>query len=153
MKDRGMRHRKHKPEEIVTKLRQVDVLVSQAQSVAEAVRSIGVPQFNLISVEQRVWLPEDEPGEATEGAGEGERTAAEVRVRPHAGESDPSRPPREPKVRISEASEPRPSRSLRRPRHAEVQCLGTLRLPSPWPASIDPDQCSATPSRRGGSHP
>ena len=35
----------HKPEEIVAKLRQVDVLVSQGQSVAEAVRSIGVTQF------------------------------------------------------------------------------------------------------------
>ena len=32
-------------EEIVAKLRQVDVLVSQGQSVAEAVRSIGVTQF------------------------------------------------------------------------------------------------------------
>ena len=35
----------HKPEEIVAKLRQVDVLVSQGQSVDEAVRTIGVTQF------------------------------------------------------------------------------------------------------------
>jgi putative transposase len=35
----------HKPEEIVAKLRQVDVLVLQGRSVAEAVRSIGVTQF------------------------------------------------------------------------------------------------------------
>ena len=40
-----MPHKKHKPEEIAAKLRQVDVLVSQGQSVAEAVRSIGVTQF------------------------------------------------------------------------------------------------------------
>ena len=40
-----MPRRKHKPEEIVAKLRQVDVLVSQGQSVAEAVRTIGVTQF------------------------------------------------------------------------------------------------------------
>lgn len=40
-----MPQKKHKPEEIVTKLRQVDVLVSQGRSVAEAVRSIGVTQF------------------------------------------------------------------------------------------------------------
>ena len=40
-----MPRKKHKPEEIVTKLRQVDVLVSQGQSVAEAVRAIGVRQF------------------------------------------------------------------------------------------------------------
>jgi len=31
----------HKPEEIVAKLRQVDVLVSQGQSVADSVRSSG----------------------------------------------------------------------------------------------------------------
>ena len=34
----------HKPEEIVAKLRQVDVLVSQGQRVADAVRSIGVTE-------------------------------------------------------------------------------------------------------------
>ena len=38
----GRRH--YKPEEIVAKLRQVDVLKSQGQSVAEAVRSIGVTE-------------------------------------------------------------------------------------------------------------
>ena len=36
--------KRHKPEEIVSKLRQVDVLVSQGQSVAEAVRSLGVTE-------------------------------------------------------------------------------------------------------------
>ncbi len=40
-----MPQKKHKPEEIVAKLRQVDVLVSQGRSVAEAVRTIGVTQF------------------------------------------------------------------------------------------------------------
>ncbi|WP_210530516.1 IS3 family transposase [Rubellimicrobium arenae] len=40
-----MPQKKHKPEEIVAKLRQVDVLVSQGHSVAEAVRSIGVTPF------------------------------------------------------------------------------------------------------------
>ena len=37
-----MPRKRHKPEEIVAKLRQVDVLVSQGQSVVDAVRSIGV---------------------------------------------------------------------------------------------------------------
>ena len=36
MEDAGMPQKKHKPEEIVAKLRQVDVLVSQGRSVAEA---------------------------------------------------------------------------------------------------------------------
>ena len=40
-----MPQKKHKPEEIVVKLRQVDVLLSQGKSVGEAVRSISVTQF------------------------------------------------------------------------------------------------------------
>ena len=39
-----MSSKMHKPEEIVAKLRQVDVLVSQGKSVAEAVRSIAVTE-------------------------------------------------------------------------------------------------------------
>ena len=39
-----MSRKRHKPEEIVAKLRQVDVPVSQGQSVADAVRSIGVTE-------------------------------------------------------------------------------------------------------------
>ena len=42
-----MGQKRHPPEEIVAKLRQVDVLVSQGQSVAEAVRSIGVTEVTL----------------------------------------------------------------------------------------------------------
>ena len=37
--------RKHrKPEEVVAKLRQVDVLVSQGQNIADAIRQIGVSE-------------------------------------------------------------------------------------------------------------
>ena len=36
--------KRHKPEEIVAKLRQVDVVTSQGRSVAEAIRSIGVTE-------------------------------------------------------------------------------------------------------------
>ena len=39
-----MPRKRHHPEEIVAKLRQVDVLTSQGQSVADAVRSIGVSE-------------------------------------------------------------------------------------------------------------
>ena len=39
-----MARKRHKPEEIVAKLRQVDVLVGQGTSVAEAVRAIGVTE-------------------------------------------------------------------------------------------------------------
>ena len=36
--------KRHKPEEIVAKLRQVDVLTSQGRSVADAIRSISVTE-------------------------------------------------------------------------------------------------------------
>ena len=39
-----MPRKRHKPEEIIAKLRQVDVLASQGQTVADAVRSIGVAE-------------------------------------------------------------------------------------------------------------
>ena len=39
-----MSKKRYKPEEIVSKLRQVDVLTSQGKTVAEAIRSIGVTE-------------------------------------------------------------------------------------------------------------
>jgi putative transposase len=39
-----MPRKKYTPEEIVAKLRQVDVLVSQGQAIADAVRQIGVSE-------------------------------------------------------------------------------------------------------------
>jgi putative transposase len=44
MEDYEMPRKRHKAEEIVTKLRQVDVLTAQGRSVAEAIRSIGVTE-------------------------------------------------------------------------------------------------------------
>jgi putative transposase len=40
----AMARKRHSAEEIVTKLRQVDVLMAQGRPVAEAVRSIGVTE-------------------------------------------------------------------------------------------------------------
>ena len=39
-----MAKKRHKPEEIVAKLRQVDVLTSQGTPMADAIRSIGVTE-------------------------------------------------------------------------------------------------------------
>ena len=39
-----MPRKHHMPEEIVAKLRQVDVLVSQGQNIADAIRQIGVSE-------------------------------------------------------------------------------------------------------------
>ena len=42
-----MPRKHHKPEEIVAKLRQVEVLTAQGRSVAEAIRSIGVTEVTF----------------------------------------------------------------------------------------------------------
>jgi len=42
-----MPRKKYKPEEIVAKLRQVDVLVSQGASMADAIRQIGVSEVTF----------------------------------------------------------------------------------------------------------
>jgi putative transposase len=42
-----MPRKRYKPEEIVAKLRQVDVLVSQGQSMAEAIRRVGVSEVTF----------------------------------------------------------------------------------------------------------
>ena len=39
-----MPRKHHKPEEVVAKLRQADVLVSQGQAIADAIRAIGVSE-------------------------------------------------------------------------------------------------------------
>jgi len=48
--------KRHKPEEIVTKLRQVDVLVPQGQGIVDAIRQIGVSEGYVLSLAPRVLL-------------------------------------------------------------------------------------------------
>ena len=43
-----MSNKRHRPEQIVAKLRQVDVLTSQGSTVADAVRQIGVTEVIII---------------------------------------------------------------------------------------------------------
>ena len=62
-----MPRKRHKPEEIVVKLRQVDVFVSQGQSVADAVRAIGVTEVTYYRWRQELWRPEERSGSENEG--------------------------------------------------------------------------------------
>ena len=50
-KDLGMATKRHQADEIVTKLRQVDVLNAQGRSMAEAIRSIGVTEVKELAGE------------------------------------------------------------------------------------------------------
>src|SRR6516165_8395107 len=49
----AMARKRYKPEEIVAKLRQVDVLVSQDQNMVDAIRQIGVSEVTYYG-----WLQE-----------------------------------------------------------------------------------------------
>ena len=44
--DGSMSRKRHRPDEIVAKLRQVEVLTAQGRPVAEAIRSMGVTQVS-----------------------------------------------------------------------------------------------------------
>jgi hypothetical protein len=47
--DTEMGRKRHTAEEIVSKLRQVDVLTSQGHAVADAIRAIGVTEVNCVT--------------------------------------------------------------------------------------------------------
>jgi putative transposase len=57
-----MPRKHHKPEEIVAKLRQVDVLTSQGKSVADAIRAIGVTEVTYYPLASGVWRAEERSG-------------------------------------------------------------------------------------------
>ena len=75
-----MPRKSYKPEEIVAKLRQVDVLTSQGQSVAEAIRSDWCQRGDVLPLASGVRRVEERPGEAAEGPGNGEHPAASCGV-------------------------------------------------------------------------
>ncbi len=76
-----MPRKRHKAEEIVAKLRQVEVLSAQGRPVAEAIRSIGVDGSYILSMAVGIRRPEGRSGEAAEGAGGGEYAAPSSGVR------------------------------------------------------------------------
>jgi hypothetical protein len=85
-----MSRKRHRPEEIVAKLRQVEVLTAQGQSVAEAIRSIGVTEVSSgTSCSTARSSPRSRRPRSSSRAGVGTTTPFD-RTRPLA----PSRPPR-----------------------------------------------------------
>ena len=62
-----MPKKRYKSEEIVAKLRQVDVHLSQGSSVADAIRQIGVSRSHLLSLAPGVRRPEDQSGQTPQG--------------------------------------------------------------------------------------
>ena len=80
--------KRHKPEEIVAKLRQVDVLTAQGKSIAEAVKTISVTETTYF-LAGGVWRSEERPGQTAQGFGAGEHPAPASGVGPDLGQADP----------------------------------------------------------------
>jgi hypothetical protein len=134
-----MPQKKHKAEEIVTKLRQVDVLLSQGRSVGEAVRSIGVTQFTYDRWRKEFGgLKGDQVKRLKDLEKENDRLRKAV--------SDLTLEKLILKEAASGTSEPFPPSPLRRPCHGEVLHLGALCLQGSGPASLGPAQEAAKPT-------
>ena len=131
-----MPQKKHKPEEIVAKLRQVDVLLSQGRPVAEAIRTISVTPFTYYRWRKEFGgLKTDQVKRLKELERENERlrkavsdlTLEKLILR---GEAC-GRTPRE-------TSEPRPPASLHRPRRGKARRVREAGVPRAGAASFDP---------------
>ena len=86
-----MAGKREKPEDIVTKLRQVEVLHGQGLSMADAVRQIGISQHAFYRSRKQYGGMNRGTVVAAEGAREGDPEAAADGVRPEAREADPDR--------------------------------------------------------------
>ena len=135
-----MPQKKHKAEEIVAKLRQVDVLLSQGRTVGEAVRSIGVTQFTYYRWRKEFGgLKGDQVKRLKDLEKENDRLRKAV--------SDLTLEKLILKEAASGTSEPLPPSPLRRPCHGEVLRFGALCLQGSGPASFDTAQDAERPSR------
>ncbi len=77
------------PEEIIAKLREVEVRLARGETTGQAARSIGGDGTDILSVAQGVWWP-GWPGQTDEGDREGECAPSQGDLRSHAGQPDPS---------------------------------------------------------------
>ncbi len=67
-----MANKRHKPEEIVTKLRQVEVLVGQGMARLDAIREVRITEQTLLPVAQAIRWDGDHSTEGTQASSKGE---------------------------------------------------------------------------------
>ena len=133
-----MPRKHHKPEEIVVKLRQVDVLVSQGQNIADAIRQIGVSEvtyyrwrqeFGGLKTDQVKRLKELETENTRLRKAISDLTLDKLILQEAAGET----------------SKPRASPRLYRAGQRSHACLRAPRLCGARAAPLDPAQDTAGP--------
>src|SRR3954465_13542689 len=135
--DGPMSRKRHKPEKIVAKLRQVDVLVAQGTPVADAIRTIGVTEVTYYRWRQEYGgLKADQVRRMKELETENQRLRKAI--------ADLTLD----QLILQEASrgrrlEPRAPARLCRARDGRTQRLRASRLQGARPASLDTEQGSA----------
>jgi transposase-like protein len=135
-----MPKKRHKPEEIVAKLRQVDVMVSQGQSMADAVRAIGVTEVTYYRWRSEFGgLKSDQVKRMKDLEAENARLRRAV--------ADLTLDKQILKRPRRETSEPRPSPRLHRARAIHPEAVRAAGLPGARTASLDATACS-TAARR-----
>jgi transposase-like protein len=132
-----MSRKRHTPEEIVTKLRQVEVLTAQGRPVAEAIRSIGVTEvtyyrwrneYGGLKGDQVKRLKELEAENARLRRAVSDLTLEKLILKEAASGAAGER---------SLTGEPRPPPRLCRARGRRTRRLRAHGLPCAWPTSLD----------------
>ena len=73
-----MARRTYTPEQIINKLREAEVLISQGATAAEASRKISVTEQTYLPMAERVRWHARRAGQETQRTGEGERASQEA---------------------------------------------------------------------------
>ena len=127
-----MAKRKHTPEEITNKLREAEVMIAAASTVAEASRRIGVSEQTFCRWCAEYGVSPDGPGPATQAAGDRERSPQGGRWLNSLWTTRYSRRPRR------ETSEPRPPPPLRTTCQVGPGSIGAACLQGAGAAPLDP---------------
>ena len=126
-----MGKKRHTAEEIVSKLRQVDVLTAQGRTVAEAIRQIGVTEVTCYR-----WRSEYGGLKSDQVKRLKELKTENARLRRAVSDLTSRRRPQDPKSSVSKTGKPRLPSRLCGSRDRQVWCLRAAGLPDPWPASL-----------------
>ena len=81
----------HSPEQVLAKLRQVEVAVANGKSVGQAVRDIGVTDHTYYRWRREYGGTQPRPGKTAQEARERERKVETNRCRSRPGQADPER--------------------------------------------------------------
>ena len=83
-----MAKRRHRPEQVINKLREAEVAIAEGSTVAIALPPDRSDRADLLPLAQRVRGSQDRPGQAPEASGVGEQPPEESGGGPDAGQPD-----------------------------------------------------------------